>query len=182
MNAAIRWFLIVAGLFVGLFFVAPLALPREWQAEAERVVPAPPAAVAALVGDLHRWPEWAPWGPARDPELSWEVAGSGREPGDVLHWSGRELGAGRLTLVAGGPGSGFVEYELAVAGAGLRSRGRIAWSLAPEGTRVHWRDGGPVQGPAVYRWFGGTLARAVTKEQAVALERLAARAAAAPGG
>lgn len=180
MNAAVRWFLVVVLLFAGLFFVVPWTLPGEWRAEAERLVPARPGAVAALVGDLHRWPEWSPWVATGDRTAAWEVQGSGREPGDVLEWRARgDAGPGRLRLTAGGPAAGFVEYEVTLGEDWIRSRGRLAWEEAPGGTRVRWTDGGPVRGPAVYRWFAGALSRAVEQEQGRALDRLAALAAAA---
>ena len=135
----------IAVTLVGLVALAVLVVvglaltkPRELYVERHLEVAATPAAVYALINDLHRFTEWSPW-QKLDPAMTSRYAGPGSGIGASYSWTGnRSVGAGRLTITDTQPGASvgmrleFLEPFAAT--------NQVQFSLDPveSGTRITW--------------------------------------------
>lgn len=95
---------IVVLLLVGLF------LPTEYSVERETTIQAPPAEVHEYVGDLRKWPEWAPWH-EQDPSIETTYGDKTTGVGASQTWTSKD-GDGELELTASDPESG-IAYDFA---------------------------------------------------------------------
>jgi hypothetical protein len=59
------------------------------------VIAAPPAAVHALVDDLHAWTKWSPW-EGLDADLNRTYSGSEKGVGARYAWAGKKSGEGSM--------------------------------------------------------------------------------------
>jgi hypothetical protein len=94
------WKRILAALAV--LFLAMLGYaatrPPTFRIERSLVVNAPPAAIAPLITDFHRWPEWSPY-ENRDRKMKRTYGGSPSGAHAVYEWSGNSaVGAGRMEI------------------------------------------------------------------------------------
>jgi hypothetical protein len=112
-------------------------------------IAAPPEAVLAKLGDVHRWGDWSPWsGP--DAKLGRTFGGTRRAVGSSCYWSG-DGKAGRLTILsvredkAGGQRRAQIEAELELRKPQLvESDLEISLAADGNGTRVTARATGPL--------------------------------------
>lgn len=104
------------------------------------VIPAPPAAVFAVVNDFSKWMSWSPWS-GLDPEMKHRLEGPTQGVGAKFHWEGNmECGAGTSNLTASKPdeyvhmridmtrpmeGSTEVQFTFASEGAGTK----VTWAM-----------------------------------------------------
>jgi uncharacterized protein YndB with AHSA1/START domain len=73
---------------------------NEFEVTRDATIPAPRAAVFALLVDFHRWSEWSPW-EGLDPNLRRSYAGAPSGVGAVYEWVGnRKAGQGRMEITA----------------------------------------------------------------------------------
>ena len=82
-----------------VFLLVSAFLPSDYEIERELVIAAEPSELFEAVADLRSWPDWSAWRRDADPEAEWTIEGE-PGPGQVMQWSGPELGAGRLEWVA----------------------------------------------------------------------------------
>ena len=168
----------LAGMVLVYFGVGQL-LAREWSAENVRTIAAPPAAVAAVLGDFHTWEHWSSLG-ARMPEsLGTETkatfAGAPGTVGHAIVWQGSR-GMATLRLAEVAPDHLVCEFASQDAQeTEVRVRGRtdLSWRAEGSGTRVVWHDAGTWPDLAG-RWFGwfGALQEHVKQIQRVSLDGL----------
>jgi hypothetical protein len=156
----------VAGVLVA-FLVVGLILPGDWAAERERLISAPPGAVAPLVTDLARWPEWSAMGQVEG-ELSDPSSGAGA----TLSWDDPQWGQGVFTLTA--VEENAVAYEVRVEDGSLRTRGRLTFTPEGGGTRVVWREEGDFGRNPLLAWFALGMDRLQGTELEKGLDALAA--------
>ncbi len=107
------------------------------------MIPAPRAAVFALLVDFHRWAEWSPWEDL-DPNLWRGYSGAERGVGAIYEWAGnRKAGAGRMEITTADEPS-LVQLDLQFLKP-FKSRNTTTFTLVDrdDGTHVSWRMVGP---------------------------------------
>jgi uncharacterized protein YndB with AHSA1/START domain len=86
----------------GLLLVAATR-PDSFRIERSTVIQAPPAAIFALINDLHRWEAWSPWEKV-DPALTRTYGGAPSGVGATYAWAGnRQIGAGSMEIIGSVP-------------------------------------------------------------------------------
>ncbi len=140
------------GLTVIVLVVLGVFMPSTWSVERSRILRAPPEHVQVTLENLRTWEAWTPWSKSRDGTLVVTFDGPPTGTGARMSWEGQLLGFGSLTLVKATPGAG-VEYEIQFRGVEQGTRGSIALSPDPAGTRAIWKDGGELGWNPIMRLF-----------------------------
>jgi len=163
-------------------FGASFLLPSRVEVERHRRIAAPRERVHAQVGDMRRWPEFAPWSERADPTAVFSFEGPSDGAGAVLAWRGDRLGEGRLTVTANDAAKG-VWYDLSLAGGRRAWKGAVRYLPAesPGATDVVWSQAGELGG-VLARWQALAVDRALGPALEESLERLAGLADDAPSG
>lgn len=102
------------------------------------VIPAPPAAVFAVVNDFSKWMSWSPWS-GLDPEMKHRLEGPTQGVGAKFHWEGNmECGAGTSNLTASKPDE-YVHMRIDMTRP-MEGSSEVQFTFAPEGagTKVTW--------------------------------------------
>jgi hypothetical protein len=151
-------------------------LADEWRVESERLVPAAPAAVAALVGDFATWERWAAANVNLGAPTTRTIEGAPGAVGHRIVWQGpRGRSVLELTAVtAGGVDYSFANEIVGAEGApAMHGGGAVRWRESPGGTLVTWTDHG-VWGNLAGRWIGwfGALQHRMRQVQSASLEGL----------
>lgn len=151
-------------------------LADQWHVGSARVIDAPPARIAALVGDLSTWGKWSSMDANLGPQTQRRVLGEPGSVGHAIEWSGSR-GTAALTLRKVTPSS--IEYEFRGQGPDgqpqqWHSGGSVEWHDEGGKCRVQWRDEGHWDSLAG-RWFGwfGAMQQGAQQIQATSLEGLA---------
>jgi hypothetical protein len=156
----------VAGVLVA-FLVIGLLLPGDWSAERDRLISAPPGAVAPWVTDLARWSEWSSM-----EQVEGELSDPSSGVGATLSWDDPQWGQGVFTLTE--VDEGAVAYEVRVEDGSLRTRGRLTLTPEGAGTRVVWREEGDFGRNPLLAWFALGMNRLQGAELEKGLDALAA--------
>jgi uncharacterized protein YndB with AHSA1/START domain len=146
----LKWVMGVVAVIVclaALIYFIGLMLPRDHVARAEAVLPAPPAAVAALVSDVEGHPKW------RSNVERIEV--HERRPGTTRYTEHSGDGAIRFEFREESPGT---RYRSTIVDPTLPFGGHWTIALQPEtgGTRVSIEERGLVRSP-IYRFFSALV-------------------------
>lgn len=127
---------LVAVLIVFVIFVA--LRPSDFRVTRSTAIMAPPAAVFAVVNDLHQWEAWSPWAKL-DPAAKVTYDGPQTGPNASYAWNGNnKVGEGRSTIVESRPGELVrLKLEFVRPFAGTND---VAFTFKPEGgqTVVAW--------------------------------------------
>ena len=104
------------------------------------VIAAPPAAVHALVDDLHAWTKWSPW-EGLDADLNRTYSGSEKGVGARYAWAGKKSGEGSMLVT--GATSDRIDLDLAFLKP-FKANNKVVFRFQPEGnaTRVSWTMSG----------------------------------------
>jgi hypothetical protein len=158
--------------FVGVGYL----LADQWHVDSARDIPVQRARVAALVGDLSTWADWASMDANLGPGTTRTVLGTPGTAGHALQWSGSR-GMATLTLRRVTPDG--IEYDFHGRGPQQqelqwRASGRIEWRETPDGCRVQWHDEGHWDSLAG-RWIGwfGAMQQRAQEIQGTSLAGLA---------
>lgn len=138
---------------IAVLLLVSFLLPSTFQVERSIVIQASPETIHALVGDLGRWDEWAPW-KEEDPTIVVTFGQATTGVGASQTWSG-ESGDGELTFTRWNPETG-IAYDLAFDQGTYRSRGRIIYHPvdgATSATKVTWSMAGEVGLNPIGRYF-----------------------------
>src|SRR5687768_4030633 len=73
-------------------------LPDKVHVEREIEINAPPEVIFAEINDLHRWPNWEPWGKEFDPTVEHEYSGPDSGEDAERSWQGEKAGVGRQKI------------------------------------------------------------------------------------
>lgn len=166
----VKWIAIVLLVIVVGVVVVGLMLPNSYELSRSVVIDAQPAQVHALVGDLARWDEWAPWKEA-DPSVETTLGAQTTGVGASQNWTDKQ-GGGWLEFTRCDPVGG-VTYDMAfVMGEGddaeeMPSLGAIDYEPTANGTKVTWSMSGDVDMPV----FGGYLAKMLPGQVAPMFDR-----------
>lgn len=144
-------FFVVAALFV----MVGLLVPADYSIERKITIQAPPEAVHAWVGELKRWPEWAPWH-EQDPSIVTTYGAATTGVGAHQTWTAED-GDGELTFTQCDPASG-IAYEMAFIQGETRVPATCAMTYARVGdaTEVSWSMQGSWKGampPVLDGWM-----------------------------
>ena len=130
--------------------------PKDYHIAKSITIDAPPSAVHAYVGDLRRWPEWAPWN-EQDPTIRTTYGEQTAGIGAHQSWTSEE-GDGELTLTMSDPAKG-IAYDMAFIKEDSRVPATSAMTYEPSadgGTVVTWSMEGTWDGvvaPVVDGWM-----------------------------
>lgn len=92
-----------------LLVAAGLATPSDYSVEHKVVIDATPAEVHAYVGELRKWPDWAPWH-EDDPTIETTFGEKTTGVGAHQSWTSKD-GEGELTFTRCDPVSG-IAYDM----------------------------------------------------------------------
>ena len=134
-----------------VFLLVSAFLPSDYEIERELVIAAEPSELFEAVADLRSWPDWSAWRRDADPEAEWTIEGE-PGPGQVMQWSGPELGAGRLEWVAAEAPRELV-YVISMPDGSLSARGTIRFEPVQDAVRVHSSQTGGLDGTRM-KWAG----------------------------
>lgn len=112
--------------------------PDHFRIERNAHVGAPPAAVFALINDLHRFDTWNPFRSEPAPGVTKAFDGPNEGPGASFTYAGGESGDGRMTILESQPGARVVlKLEFFKP---FEATNQAVFTLTPEngGTRVSW--------------------------------------------
>jgi hypothetical protein len=141
-NGAMKKLLLVLGggaaLLLVLFLVVGLILPTDYSVSESVEIDATAAEVHVFVGELRKWPEWAPW-EENDPTIVTTYGPTTTGVGASQSWTSETEGAGELTLTKCDPATG-IAYDMAFIVGETRSPARADMSYAASGagTTVTW--------------------------------------------
>lgn len=179
--------LLLAAAAVAVFLAVVATRPSDFKVERSTTVPAPPAVVYAQVSDFGRWAAWSPW-EKLDPSMKKEVTGTPGAVGHSYHWVGnKDVGEGRMTLVATRPGAGVdIKLEFLEPWKATNAT-TLATAADGAGTRVTWTMTGTnnfmMKAVTLFmdmdKMVGGDFERGLAGLRSVS-EAEAAKAAAAP--
>jgi uncharacterized protein YndB with AHSA1/START domain len=145
-------------------------LPGTWDAEASRMVAAPPDSVFARLAAPRRWDEWTPW-----PDIPFRYEGPESGAGARRSWDAPEVGAGSFT-VSEAEASRSLRYHVELAGERHPTRGSFRLEATPAGTHVTWREEGDFGSNPILGWVALVMRRRHPRELALRLGALAAAA------
>jgi uncharacterized protein YndB with AHSA1/START domain len=130
--------LIVLAVIVAVFVLVVALRPSEFRVARSTVIAAPPAAVFALVNDLHQWESWSPWAHL-DPAAKQTYEGSPSGVGATFAWSGnKKIGEGRMAIIESRPNE-LVRFKLDFVKP-FKGTNTAEFTFQPEGnqTAVTW--------------------------------------------
>ena len=106
----LKWVAITGGLLLAALVLFGLFASRDYALARTIVIDAPPEKVHELIGDLTRWPEWAPW-EEDDPSIETTLGDKSVGVGASQTWTS-DSGDGRLEITASDAAAG-IEYTMA---------------------------------------------------------------------
>lgn len=134
---ALTLFVLIAVSAVAIFAIASTR-PATFHIERSVTTEASPAAVYAVLNDLHRFPEWSPW-QELDPDMKITHEGPPSGVGATYTWAGnKDVGEGRMAITASTPNES-VEEKLEFVKP-WASTCDVKFTIAPEGagSKVTW--------------------------------------------
>jgi hypothetical protein len=138
MLKVLKWFALVLGVLLLAFIIIGFLLPSGYALERSLLIKASPEQIHQLVGDLRRWPEWAPW-EDMDPSVETLYGPTTTGVGASQTWTS-DSGGGELTFTKSDPLNG-IEYDMSLSGAYL-CVGVVRYEVMPTGTQVTWSMSG----------------------------------------
>jgi uncharacterized protein YndB with AHSA1/START domain len=141
----LRKILVVLFVLLSALVLVGLMLPKEVAIRREISIAAPPAKIHALIGDLKRWDEWAPW-KKEDPTVVTTFGDKTSGVGAHQKWTGKD-GAGRLTLTKSDEATG-IAYDMAFLNGDKETPFQSAMEMRADGqnTIVAWTMNGAGMG------------------------------------
>jgi uncharacterized protein YndB with AHSA1/START domain len=138
----IRKIALIAGAVVLLSAVVVLCIaltkPDEFRVETSTVIKAPPEKIFAVIGDLHRSPEWSPW-ENLDPNIKRTYKGPATGKGSVYTWSGNaEVGEGWIEVLEFDPPTKMVMNLHLVTPMEGDNTVEYVLQPQPDGTKMTW--------------------------------------------
>ncbi|MCA8967151.1 MAG: SRPBCC family protein [Planctomycetes bacterium] len=181
MNPVFKTLVLTMAGTILVYYGVGAILANEWVVETSRSVTAPPAKVAAVLGDFATWKDWSQMDANLGPETQREVSGAPGTVGHAITWRGGQ-GLARLQLVEVTPASIRYEFTRQLPGEQellLSGRGQVSWVPEGTGSKVTWRDEGKWDSmPGRWiGWFGALQERMrqIQNSSLEGLERAAAR-------
>ena len=128
---------VIVLLLVGGVVIAGLVMPTTYEIERSVAISATTSAIHVHVGDLEKWPAWAPW-EEDDPSIVTTYGEKTVGAGASQTWTGKE-GDGELTLTKSDPNSG-IAYDMVFIMDETRAPASCAMSYEADGesTTVTW--------------------------------------------
>jgi hypothetical protein len=119
---------------------ANVAAMPSFEHRRSTVIAAPPAAVNALVGDLHAWTKWSPW-EGLDANLQRTYSGSEKGVGARYAWVGKKSGEGSMLVTNATPDRIDLDLDFVKP---FKANNKVVFRIEPEGnaTRVTWTMSG----------------------------------------
>jgi hypothetical protein len=161
----------IAGVFL-IFLLAGLILPGTWEANSDRLLPAPPEAVYPFLAGAEQWVLWNPM-----PESGSEFIGPLEGAGSGLEWNDPQYGKGRF-LVLFSEEDRRVEYEVEIEGGALTIHGTLTLSPEGSGSRLHWTEKGDFGWNPLLGWAAKNMADSQGDAMNASLDTLLTRLAA----
>jgi len=152
----LRNLIVAVAVVLVLLLVVACFLPAKFSVQRSGVVAARAEGVYAKFATPRTWARWSAWTLRADPTLVYTYAGPDSGVGAIMRFTAKRLGNGELEIVGAAPGQS-VDYELRMAGSGLRVHGHVAFEPAGDGTKVTWHDSGDLGGNVLLRYLGPVL-------------------------
>lgn len=149
---------------VGVAYV----LPQHPHTQREVVVAASPEQVFAVVDDLSRWNDWAPWF-KMDPEMKQKFDGPGKGVGAKLSWTSEKFGKGSMMITESSP---FKQIKEALDFDGNMATATFTFAPADGGTKVTWSFDSDAGMNPIARYFGLLVDNMVGKDYETGLASL----------
>jgi len=165
----------IRNILIGLVVLVAVAvggaflLPQHPHLQRETVVKASPEQVFAVVSDMSRWTDWAPWA-KMDPDMKLKFEGPAKGLTAKMSWTSAKLGDGSITIIEATPFS-QVKQALDFGGAG-KATSTFTFESADGGTKVTWSYDSDAGMNPVSRYFGLLLDSMVGKDYETGLASL----------
>ncbi len=163
----IKGFLLTAGVVIGALVLVGFLLPAKFHVERSREIPASPAQIHAVVGDLETWGDWTTWAEG-DPSMVVTPGARTTGVGASQSWTSKS-GPGELVFTKSSPEEGLA-YDIALGHS--RSVGAIRYEPKGEVTNVVWTMDGDAGMNIMDRYFGLLMDGMVGKDFEKSLEKL----------
>ena len=148
-----------------------LTLPKDWMAETEASIQAPPADIYARVGPLKAWEDWAIWF-EHDPDMQVNYSGPTQGPGATYRWKGNaSVGDGMIRIDKEIPGQ-RQDMTLTMHSDKFLCTGQINLIPGTNTTRVTWRMGGTFGTDPFARYNRKLLEQSVANTLSNSLQKL----------
>jgi len=171
----LKKFLTALAILILVFVLVGALLSREYRVTRTVVVKADPAKVHALVGELKRWDEWAPFKES-DPTLVTKLGEATTGVGAYQSWTG-EGGSGWLKFTKCDPATG-IAYDMAFNDGGEDMPAKSWMSYAPVagGLQIEWGMEGSMDVAVVGGYFARMADMMIGGMFQSGLDKLKARA------
>ncbi len=158
-----------------VFVIVGALLPRDYECSRSVVIHADPAKIHALVGDLKRWDEWAPWKDS-DPTVVTTLGEPTTGVGANQRWTG-DGGPGRLTFTKCDPASG-IAYDLYFGEPGeeMGAKSWMTYKPGSGGVEVEWGMSGEMDVPVIGGYFAAMTDAMIGSMFQAGLDKLKQRA------
>ena len=144
-------------------------LPQHPHTQRDTVIAASPEQVFAVVNDMSRWNDWAPWS-KMDPDIKLKFDGPAKGVGAKMSWTSAKLGDGSITVIESTPFS-EIKNAMDFGGAGTATS---TFTFAPGdgGTKVIWSFDSDAGMNPISRYFGLFVDSMVGKDYETGLASL----------
>ena len=157
---ALKWIGIGIGLLIALIAGFGFLGSSDYALARSIVIDAPPEKIHEYLGDLERWPDWAPF-EEDDPSIQTTLGATTKGVGASQEWTG-DSGNGWLRITSSDPTTGIV-YEMAFVDGETEMPANCRMNYTEESgkTEVTWEMSGdvaiPVVGPYLALFMDGMV-------------------------
>jgi hypothetical protein len=140
-------FLIVLLVLIVALGVIGMVLPKNYQLKRSVTISAAPPAVHTFVGDLKKWPDWAPW-QDEDPTIKVTYGPKTSGVGASQTWTGKS-GDGRLTFTKCDDQGVAWDMVFVENGREMPAKGWMTYQPVTGATVVEWGMEGKIDTPVI---------------------------------
>jgi effector-binding domain-containing protein len=164
----------IRNIFIGLVVLVAAAvgvafvLPQHPHTQRETIIAATPEQVFAVVDDMSRWNDWAPWA-KMDPDMKQKFDGPAKGVGAKMSWTSAKLGNGSMTVIESTP---FSQIKEALDFDGNKAVATFTFAPADGGTKVVWSFDSDAGMNPIARYFGLMVDSMVGKDYETGLASL----------
>lgn len=137
---------IIIGILVATFLIIAAILPSTYTVQRSVVIQKPVEVVFDQVVDFNNFAAWNPW-TSQEPSATTQMTGTPKTVGSTWGWQGKELGIGKMTLVAIEPNKAIKEKLNFIEPFESEANNNWFFEAEGDGTKVTWAMEGTLSYP-----------------------------------
>ena len=137
---------IIIGILVITFLIIAAVLPSKYSVQRSTIIQKPVELVFDHVVDFNSFADWNPWTP-QEPSAKTEMTGTPKTVGSTWGWQGKELGSGKMTIVAIEPNKVIKEKLNFIEPFESEADNNWYFETAENGTKITWAMEGTLSYP-----------------------------------